>query len=155
MQCHDCVVFKVHRMQQWTKPRITLPTQIVLLVYILSSFLSEVLRAVSFPLSTAVIVSHKFGYFVSSFSLNSKKSLIAFFISSLTKFSLSRALFSFHEFCCFSCYWRPALIHSDLIGCMGLLQSSFICWGLIYERLYGYLWRRYHEVLRRRYIILL
>jgi hypothetical protein len=34
-------------------------------------------------------VSHKFGYVVTSFSLNSEKSLISFFISSLTKFSLS------------------------------------------------------------------
>jgi hypothetical protein len=43
-------------------------------------------------------MSHKFGYVVSSFSLNSKKSLISFFISSLTKLSLSRALFSFHVY---------------------------------------------------------
>jgi hypothetical protein len=46
-------------------------------------------------------VSHKFGYVVASFSLNSKKSLICFFISSLTKESLSRVLFSFHENVCF------------------------------------------------------
>jgi len=54
-----------------------------------------------------------------------------FFILSLTKLSLSRALFSFHvyvcfrSFSCFSCYWRPALVHGDLIGCRGLFQSSF------------------------------
>jgi hypothetical protein len=41
-------------------------------------------------------VSHKFGCVVASFSLNSKKSLISFFISSLSKQSLSRVLFSFH-----------------------------------------------------------
>ena len=35
---------------------------------------------------------------MSSFSLNSKKSLISFFISSLTKLSLSRVLFSFHVY---------------------------------------------------------
>jgi hypothetical protein len=34
----------------------------------------------SFPLSTAFIVSHKFGCVVSSFSLNSKKSLISLFL---------------------------------------------------------------------------
>jgi hypothetical protein len=51
----------------------------------------------SFPLRNAFIVSHKFGYhFVASFSLNSKKSLISFFIPSLTKVSLRRVLFSFH-----------------------------------------------------------
>ena len=67
-----------------------------LLVYVLSSVFLEALRAMSFPLRTAFIVSHKFGYVVASFSLNSKKSLISFFISSLTKESLSRVLFSFH-----------------------------------------------------------
>jgi hypothetical protein len=40
-------------------------------------------------------MSHKFGYVVASFSLNFKKSLISFFISSFTKESLSRVLFSF------------------------------------------------------------
>jgi hypothetical protein len=39
-------------------------------------------------------VYHKFGYVVASFSLSSKK--ISFFISSLTKLSLCRVLFSFH-----------------------------------------------------------
>jgi hypothetical protein len=43
-----------------------------LLVYAFFSFSLEALRAMSFPLSTAFIVSHKFGYVVSSFSLNSK-----------------------------------------------------------------------------------
>ena len=33
----------------------------------------------SFPLRNAFIVSHKFGYEVASFSLNSKKSLISFY----------------------------------------------------------------------------
>jgi hypothetical protein len=51
-----------------------------LLVYALSSFFLEALKAMSFPLRTAFIVSHKFGYFVASFSLNSKKSLISFFL---------------------------------------------------------------------------
>jgi hypothetical protein len=52
----------------------------------------------SFPLSIAFIVFHKFGYVVSSFSLNSKMPLITFFISSLTKLSLSRVLFNFHAY---------------------------------------------------------
>jgi hypothetical protein len=34
----------------------------------------------SFPLRTAFIVSHKFGYVVASFSLNTTKSLISLFI---------------------------------------------------------------------------
>jgi hypothetical protein len=67
-----------------------------LLVYAFSSFSLEILRAMSFPFTTAFIVSHKFECIVPSFSLNSKKSLISLFISSLTKLSLSRALISFH-----------------------------------------------------------
>ena len=47
-----------------------------LLLYPLSSFFLEAFKAVSSPLNTAFIVSHKFGYVVASFSLNAKKSLI-------------------------------------------------------------------------------
>jgi hypothetical protein len=67
-----------------------------LLVCALSSFFLEALRALSFPLRNAFIMSHRFGYVVASFSLNSKKPLISFFISSLTKVSLRRMLFSFY-----------------------------------------------------------
>jgi len=61
-----------------------------LLVYDLSHFFTEALRAMSFPVITAFIVTHKFGYVVLSLLLNSKKSLIFFFTFSLTKLSLSR-----------------------------------------------------------------
>jgi hypothetical protein len=43
-----------------------------LLVCARSSFFLEALRAMSFHLSTAFIVSHKFGYILPLFSLNSK-----------------------------------------------------------------------------------
>jgi hypothetical protein len=69
-----------------------------LLVYALCSFFLEALRAMSFPLRTAFIVAHKFGYVVALFSLNSKKSLISLFISSFTKLSSSRILFSFYVY---------------------------------------------------------
>ena len=59
-------------------------------------FFLKALIAMSFPLRNAFIVSQRFGYVVASFSLNSKKSLISFFIPSLTKVSLRRVLFSFH-----------------------------------------------------------
>jgi hypothetical protein len=49
-----------------------------LLAYDLSSVFLERFRTMSFPLSTAFIVSHMFVYVVPSFSLNSKKSLISF-----------------------------------------------------------------------------
>ena len=83
-------------------------------MYALSSFFLEALRAMCFPLRTAFLVSHKFGYVVASFSLNSKKSLISFFISSLTKESLSVVQFP-HE-----CW--PFIIHvviEDKRGYMG------------------------------------
>jgi len=69
-----------------------------LVTYTLFCFFLQALRALTFPLSTAFIVSHKFGYVVPSFSLCSKKSLISFFISSFTKLSLSRVLFNFHVY---------------------------------------------------------
>jgi hypothetical protein len=51
----------------------------------LPSFFLEALRAMSFTLRNAFIVSNKFGYVVASFSLNSKKSLISFFILPLPR----------------------------------------------------------------------
>ena len=66
-----------------------------LLVCAISSFFLEALRAMNVPLRNVFIVSHKFGYVVASFSLNSKNSLISFFIPSLTNVSLRRVLFSF------------------------------------------------------------
>ena len=53
----------------------TFRSAVKLLVYTLSRFFLEALRAMSFLLSTAFIVSHNFGYVVPSFSLNSRKSL--------------------------------------------------------------------------------
>jgi hypothetical protein len=94
----------------------------------------------SFPLSTAFIVSHKFGYVVPSFSLNSKKSLISFFISSLTKLSMSRVLFSLHVyvgFLLFLLLLKTILSHGDLMGCMGLFQSSCICFVTNYMVSFG------------------
>ena len=51
-----------------------------LLVCALSSFFLEALKAMNFPLRSAFIGSHKFGYVVASFSFNSKKSLISLFL---------------------------------------------------------------------------
>ena len=61
-------------------------------------YLMKLLYAMIFAFNTVLIVSHMFGYVGYSFSLNSRKFLISFFISSLTQWSLSRELFSFHEF---------------------------------------------------------
>jgi hypothetical protein len=84
-------------------------------VYALSNFFLRALRAMSFPLRTAFILFYKSGYVVASFSLNSKKSLNAFIISSLTKISLSRVLFSFH-------------MYVDFLLFMLLLKTSLSLW---------------------------
>jgi hypothetical protein len=47
---------------------------------------------------TSFIVSYKFWYVLSSFSLTFKMRLISFFISSLTKLLLSRMVFSCHVY---------------------------------------------------------
>ena len=51
-----------------------------LLVWDLSKFFMKALSAMDFPCNTAFIVSHKLGYDVPSFSLNSRKSLISLFL---------------------------------------------------------------------------
>ena len=77
----------------------------------------KVLSVMNFPLNIAFIVSYKFVYVVASFSLKSKKS---FFISSLTKVSLSRVLFSLHVNVGFlMLLLKISLVHGDLIRCMG------------------------------------
>jgi hypothetical protein len=44
-----------------------------------SNFFMEPLSSMNFSLSSTFIVSHKFGYVVPSFSLNSRTSLLYFF----------------------------------------------------------------------------
>jgi hypothetical protein len=51
-----------------------------LLVGKLSNFFMEALSGMNFPLNTAFIVSHKFGYVAPSFSLNYRKSFISFLL---------------------------------------------------------------------------
>jgi hypothetical protein len=64
-------------------------------------------------------MSHKFGYVVPSFSLNYKKSLISFFMFSLTKLSLSRALFSIHVYVSFLVSLLLLKTSLNLIGGIG------------------------------------
>jgi len=67
-----------------------------LLRYAPSCLPLDALRAVSYPPSTAFSVSIKFGFVEPA--PHSKKSQISFFISYLTKSSLSRALFNLHVY---------------------------------------------------------
>jgi hypothetical protein len=65
-----------------------------MLVWDFFNFFTKARSTMDFPLNTAFIVFHKFRNVVPSFSLNSRKSLISF----LTRWSLSRELFSFYEY---------------------------------------------------------
>jgi hypothetical protein len=124
-----------------------------LLVWQLSNFFMKALSAMYFFLSTAFIVSHKFVYILPSFSLNLKKSLISLFLHWP---SYHWQLFSFHGyvgFLLFCCYWSLALVCGNLIGCIGLFQFSSICWDLFCDQLHGQFWRRFHEVLRRYFLL--
>ena len=128
-----------------------------LLVYALSSFFLEALRALRFPLRNTFIVSHKFGNVVASFSLNSKKSLISFFTSSLTKVLLSRMLFNFQVNVGFLLLMLLLKISLSLwwTDRMHEIMSVFLyLWSLFCDQLYGQFWRRYHKGLRRRYTLL-
>jgi len=117
----------------------TLRFAVELLVYTLSSFFLEALRAMNFSISTAFIGSHKFWCVVTSFLLNSRKSLISLF-HSWTSYHWEEhclAPMCMWAFCHFCCYWRPALVWGNLIRCMRLFQCSYICWGLFCDELYG------------------
>ena len=61
---------------------------------------------------------------------------------------------SMWDFCCFCCYWRSPLVHSNLIECMGLFQFFCICWSLFSFWLCDQFWIMYYDELRRRYILL-
>jgi hypothetical protein len=81
----------------------------MLLGNVVSCFFSEALRGMSFPFSTAFIVSHKFGYAVTSFSLNSKKkkkkkktfNFFLYFFLEQRHFSASTYMRAFYCFCCY------------------------------------------------------
>ena len=53
----------------------------------------------SFPLKNAFIVSHKFGYVVASFSLNSKKVLYFFLYSFLDQRIIEKSVVQFPHEC--------------------------------------------------------
>ena len=76
-----------------------------LLVCALSSFFLEALRAMSFPLRNAFIVSHKFGYVVASFSLNSKKIFSFFLYSFLDQGIVEKSVVQFPHECWLSIFY--------------------------------------------------
>jgi hypothetical protein len=54
-------------------------------------------------------------------------------------------------YCCFCC-WFLVLMHCGQTECMGLFLFS-ICWGLLCALRCDQFWRRFHELLRRMYIV--
>jgi len=63
--------------------------------------------------------------------------------------STSMYMWVFFHYCC---YWRSALVCGNMIDCMGLFLSSCIYWGVFYDPSYGQFLRRYHEVLKQRWL---
>ena len=96
--------------------------------------LMEVFSAINFPLSTAFIVPHNFGYIVPSFFFNFRKTLIsALFLSWPRDHHVGSYLISISRwaFLCFCCYWHPALGHSSLIrysffNVLGFAEAFFV-----------------------------
>jgi hypothetical protein len=58
-----------------------------------------------------------------------------------------------HVFYCSFCCWFLVLMHCGQIEWMGLFLFSYICWGLLCALRYDQFWRRFHELLRRMYIM--
>ena len=61
---------------------------------------------------------------------------------------------SFQTFCCFSCCWYSALICDDQAGCRLVFIFLKIFWDLLYVQICGQFWRKFHELLRSKYILL-
>jgi hypothetical protein len=75
----------------------------------------------------------------------------------LTKVSLSRALFSFHVYASFLLFllvFKTTLSPwwSDRVN--GIISVFYLLRSVLWQ-INGQFWRRYHEVLRRRYILFL
>lgn len=103
-------------------------------------------------LRTIFIVTHKFEYVMCSFIL-----LWKVFNFCLDPSSFSIELSSFHKFISFLffCYWwYSVLTHGVQVGCRVLFQFYCICWDLLFVRLCGHIWRKFHKMLRRKYIVL-
>jgi hypothetical protein len=85
-------------------------------------FLHQGTSSYEYSLSTAFIMSHKFGCAVSSFSLNSRKSLVSLHLPD--QLSLSRVLFSSK---CMWAFYRLFLFLFLLLLLL-LLESSLTQW---------------------------
>ena len=89
-------------------------------------------------ISTAFIVCQSFGYVVPLFSLKSKKSLISFFIFSLTKLPLNRVLLSFHVYVGLLLFFKPSLsfwrcdrMHGIIFNLLVPVEACFVIEHLV------------------------
>lgn len=77
------------------------------------------------------------------------------FLLELLKFS--KELFSFHKYVhllIFLLLLKSTFIPRWSDKTQGVIWFSCICWGLFCDWEYGQFWKRYHELLKRRYILL-
>ena len=102
--------------------------------------------AINFPLDTALNVSQRFWYIVSSFSLVSKNIFISVFISLFIQSSFRSRLFSFHIFVWF---WVSFLIpSSNLVALLSerLVVMIFVLLHLLKSVLLPIMWSVLEEV---------
>lgn len=103
-----------------------------------------------FLFSTGFVVSRKFGYVMSSFSLNSRKYLFIYLFIFLI-FALTQRLFSFHEFAGFLLLLKSTFTPWWSDRMQAVISIFFYLLDLLCDQVF---WRRFPEVLRRVYILL-
>ena len=125
-----------------------------LLVWDLSSFFMKALSAMNFTHGIVFNMSHNFEEYWAFIFMNSSKALFFYLLFPwpsdhwIESCSVSMTMWAF------CCCWSPALMCGDLIESIGLFQSCCICWGLLFDWLYGQFLRSINEVFRGRYILL-
>lgn len=119
-----------------------------MLVWEHSDFFRKALSVINFSLSTAFVVSHKFGYIVPTFSLNYRKPLISLFISSLTQWSLNIELFSYHGFVGFLLFQFLLMSRFNAWRSDNMQRFILIFLYLLRLTLWSSIWLVWREALR-------
>jgi hypothetical protein len=80
-------------------------------------------------------------------------SLMYLIICVFIHFPVIRDLFSFQEFVSFLCYWSLTLIFCGQIEYKELFQYACIYWDLLCVQVCGWIGRKFHKDLKRRFIL--
>jgi len=115
-------------------------------------FMKALCAACAIPLSTAFLMSFKFGDKMPSFPFNSRNTF--FFKSSLNWWSFSCKLLNFHKFIDFLLLMKSSFNPWHSEKSQWLTQSFCICCGLFREGENEQFRIRFHEVLNRKCVLL-